>query len=138
MEKYSKTELRKKYLEKRKSLYDIEIKDFSEKIFNRVKEYFDLEKINNIHIFISSEKLKEVKTIRVKNLDIKQQINSKDTLDIAYFTLEYLDKNKNNIGFFDKKATYVLKKSPIKFVKEFKFYFINFDLKENTSEEVTK
>ena len=62
MEKYSKTELRKKYLEKRKSLYDIEIKDFSEKIFNRVKEYFDLEKINNIHIFISSEKLKEVKT----------------------------------------------------------------------------
>ena len=62
MEKYSKTELRKKYLEKRKSLSDIEIKDFSEKIFNRVKEYFDLEKINNIHIFISSEKLKEVKT----------------------------------------------------------------------------
>ena len=62
MEKYSKTELRKKYLEKRKSLSDIEIKGFSEKIFNRVKEYFDLEKINNIHIFISSEKLKEVKT----------------------------------------------------------------------------
>ena len=62
MEKYSKTELRKKYLEKRKSLSDIEIEGFSEKIFNRVKEYFDLEKINNIHIFISSEKLKEVKT----------------------------------------------------------------------------
>ena len=62
MKKYSKTELRKKYLEKRKSLSDIEIKGFSEKIFNRVKEYFDLEKINNIHIFISSEKLKEVKT----------------------------------------------------------------------------
>ena len=62
MGKYSKTELRKKYLEKRKSLSDIEIEGFSEKIFNRVKEYFDLEKINNIHIFISSEKLKEVKT----------------------------------------------------------------------------
>ena len=35
MEKYSKTELRKKYLEKRKSLSDIEIKGFSEKIFKK-------------------------------------------------------------------------------------------------------
>lgn len=46
--------------------------------------------------------------------------------------MEYFDKNKETIGYFDKTATYILQKSPVKFAKEFKFYFIDFDLKENT------
>jgi hypothetical protein len=107
-------------------------------IYNQISSYFLSKDSTKISPLINELDSLKVKTIRVKHLDIKQQIKSKDTLDIAHFTLEYLDKNKNNIGFFNKKATYILKKSPIKFVKEFKFYFINFDLKENTSEEVTK
>ena len=81
-------------------------------IYNQISSYFLSTDSTKISPLINELDSLKVKTIRVKNLDIKQQINSKDTLDIAYFTLEYLDKNKNNIGFFDKKATYILKKLP--------------------------
>ena len=82
----------------------------------------------------------KVRNIKVKHFNISQQIDNKDTLNIAEFTVEYLGKNKNSLGFFDKKASYVLKKSPVQFVKEFKFYFIDFDLKEKDtiSSGVTK
>ena len=80
----------------------------------------------------------KVKNIRVINLEINEEITDKDTLNIANFTVEYTTKGKKSIGFFDKKASYILKKSPVKFVKEFKFYFIDFDIKDSTSVGVTK
>ncbi|MDO4763464.1 MAG: hypothetical protein Q4A00_03690 [Flavobacteriaceae bacterium] len=80
----------------------------------------------------------KVKNISVKSLDIHQEFTEKDTLNIASFTVEYFGKTRNNLGYFDKTATYILKKSPVKFVKEFKFYFIDFDLKEKHSSGVNK
>lgn len=110
-------------------------------IFEQISGYFiepDSAKINPLIRELDSLKVRNVK---VKNLDISQQITENDTLDIASFTLEYSRKDKSRIGFFEKKASYVLKKSPITFVKEFKFYFVDFDIKspkDSTSVGVIK
>lgn len=107
-------------------------------IYDQINSYFlspDSTKISPLLHELDSLKVKD---IRVKSLAISQKITEKDTLDIASFTIEYLGKDKKSLGYFDKKASYILKKSPVKFVKEFKFYFVDFDLKENTESEVTK
>lgn len=110
-------------------------------IYDQIGSYFvelDSAKINPLIRELDSLKVRNVK---VKNLDISQQISENDTLDIASFTLEYSRKDKSRIGFFEKKASYVLKKSPITFVKEFKFYFVDFDIKlpkDSTSVGVIK
>lgn len=49
-----------------------------------------------------------VKSIRVKELSTHQEFRERDTLNIASFTMEYFDKNKETIGYFDKTATYIL------------------------------
>ena len=82
----------------------------------------------------------KVKNARVNTLDITKKINGKDTIDIASFEVEYFGTHQKSIGTFNKKARYILKKSPVQFVKEFKFYFVDFDFKEkeNTASGVTK
>lgn len=107
--------------------------DVDSLIYRQIESYFLKPDSNKIKPLISELDSLKVKNIKVKSLNIFQKIDGKDTLDIADFTLEYLGKNKNSLGFFDKKASYILKKSPIQFVKEFKFYFIDFDLKEKDS-----
>lgn len=107
-------------------------------IYNQISGYFMVADSGKITPLIRELDSLKVKNIKVKTLNISQEINEKDTLDIASFTLEYFGENKKSIGYFDKKASYILKKSPVKFVKEFKFYFIDFDLKENTPTGQTK
>ena len=110
-------------------------------IYNQISSYFINPDSTKINPLISELDSLKVRNIKVNSLDINKEIKGKDTLDIASFTLEYFGKNRNSIGHFNKKASYILKKSPIKFVKEFKFYFIDFDLKEensNTPSGVTK
>lgn len=97
-------------------------------IYDQIAGYFvepDSAKINPLISELDSLKVKNVK---VKNLDISQWVEGRDTLNVASFTLEYSRKDRSRIGFFEKKASYVLKKSPITFVKEFKFYFLDFDI----------
>lgn len=112
--------------------------DVDSLIYDQINSYFITPDSNKIKPLISELDSLKVKNIKVKSLDIHQKITDKDTLDIATFTIEYFGKDKKRLGYFDKQASYILKKSPIQFVKEFKFYFIDFDLKENTSSEVTK
>lgn len=57
-----KSDLRKKYLEKRKSLSDEEIFQHSENIFRNFIEYFKPLTQQKIHIFIPIHKFKEVNT----------------------------------------------------------------------------
>lgn len=107
-------------------------------IYNQISGYFLNADSTKIKPLIQELDSLKVKNIKVKTLSISQEISDKDTLDIASFTLEYFGKNQKSLGYFDKKATYVLKKSPITFVKEFRFYFIDFDWKEKTDAGVTK
>lgn len=58
----TKKEIRKKYLEMRKTLSDDEVLSFSEKIFRNFVDNFEIEPLQKIHIFISIAKFKEVQT----------------------------------------------------------------------------
>lgn len=107
-------------------------------IYEQINSYFIAPDSGKISPLIAELDSLKVKNIRVKSLNIDKKIEEQDTLDIAYFTIEYFDKKKEIIGSYDKKASYVLKKSPVKFMKEFKFYFIDFDVKEIKSSGVTK
>ncbi|SMP20135.1 5-formyltetrahydrofolate cyclo-ligase [Chryseobacterium profundimaris] len=57
-----KSDLRKKYLEKRKSLSDVEIFQQSETIFKNFVEYFKPLSLQKVHIFIPIHKFKEINT----------------------------------------------------------------------------
>lgn len=83
----------------------------------------------------------KVKTVKVGNIEVSKELNKKDTLDFAKFNVEYYDKDNKLIGSFDKNAQYILKAYPVKFKKEFKFYFVNFDVpvkKDSVSVGVSK
>lgn len=110
-------------------------------IYAQMQSYFsepDSLKISKLLKTIDSLKCN---TVKVSNLSIIKKINAKDTLNFAKFNVEYFDKNKNSLGIFDKVAQFTLKPSPIKFKKEFKFYFIDFNVsipKDSTEIGVTK
>jgi hypothetical protein len=91
-------------------------------------------------LFFQSFKDCKVKLVKVKNLSINTEINGKDTLDYANYTVEYKDRDQRMIGEFNKKSQYKLLKSPVNFKKEFKFYFVEIDVqpKDSTSVGVTK
>jgi len=83
----------------------------------------------------------KVKSAKVGNLNVEKKILGTDTLDFAKFEVEYFDRNNKSLGVFNKSAQYKLKLSPVKFKKEFKFYFENFDAplpKDSTSTGVTR
>lgn len=110
-------------------------------IYSQMNSYFltpDSLKIKPILKQLDSLK---VKTVKVGNIEVLKEISKKDTLDFAKFSVEYYDKDSKLIGSFDKNAQYILKAYPIKFKKEFKFYFVDFDVpakKDSISVGVTK
>ena len=58
----TKNELRKIYLEKRESLTDEEIEQYSEQIAERFFQTFDLEKIDYLHCFLPIKRFNEIDT----------------------------------------------------------------------------
>lgn len=110
-------------------------------IYSQMKSYFaeaDSGKLRPILAQLDSFK---VKSAKVGNIEVKKEIRNQDTLDFAKFSVEYFDNKDRSIGKFEKSAQYILKLSPVKFKKEFKFYFVDFDVqkpKDSTSVGVTK
>ena len=110
-------------------------------IYAQMKSYFiekDSEKLAPILKQLDSFK---VKTAKVGNIAVTKEIKGNDTLDFAKFSVEYFDRKDKSLGVFEKNAQYMLKLSPVKFKKEFKFYFVDFDVmppKDSTSVGVTK
>ncbi len=83
----------------------------------------------------------KVKTAKVGNIAVTKEIVGKDTLDFAKYSVEYFDESDRSVGKFEKNAQYMLKLFPVKFKKEFKFYFVNLDTKvpkDSISTGVTK
>lgn len=62
MDRLLKSELRKLYKAKRKALTEQEVNEYSRKIFEQIKNYFDLVKIRNVHLFLSIKRMNEVNT----------------------------------------------------------------------------
>jgi hypothetical protein len=78
--------------------------------------------------------LKEMDSLKVKDakigdIQVSKEIIGKDTMDLAKFQVEYFDAYKRKIGSYSKTVSYELKTTPVKFKKEFKFYFVNFNMK---------
>lgn len=96
-------------------------------IYSQMKSYFledDSAKLKPILKQLDSFK---VKTAKVGNINVTKQIVGTDTLDFAKFDVEYFDHKNRSIGTFEKNAQYMLKLFPVKFKKEFRFYFVDFD-----------
>lgn len=110
-------------------------------IFSQMQSYFhEPDSMTFKPLFKELESLK-VKSVKVNNLKVYKEIQHQDTLDFAKFNVEYFDRKNKSIGTFEKNAQYTLVSKPIKFKKEFKFYFVNFYQplkKDSTSAGVTR
>lgn len=93
-------------------------------IFKQMEEYFYQPDSLTFKNIFEDFKLNDVKSAKVKNLELLEDIKNGDTLNIAKFSVEYFDKNNRYLGDFERKAQYTM--TPNKENKEFKFYFLTF------------
>ncbi len=110
-------------------------------IFAQMRSYFAEEDSNKLTPLLFELDSLKVQRSKVGDITVSKEIIGKDTLDFAKFYVEYFDRKNRLIGRFDKNVHYVLEPSPVKFQKEFKFYFVEFDVKpskDSTSTGVTK
>ncbi|ASW74992.1 hypothetical protein IQ37_10580 [Chryseobacterium piperi] len=112
-------------------------------IYSQMESYFHKpDSLTFKRLFKELDSLK-VKSVKVNSLAVHKDYYKKDTLDYAKFNVEYFDDKNRSLGTFEKSAQYTLLSKPIKFKKEFKFYFLNFYTpspvkKDSTSAGVTK
>lgn len=111
-------------------------------IYSQMESYFHKpDSLTFNRLFRELDSLK-VKTAKVKSLEVYKDYYKEDTLDFARFDVEYFDDKNRSLGNYEKNAQYILVSKPIKFKKEFKFYFLNFYApplkKDSTSVGVTR
>ena len=111
-------------------------------IYSQMQGYFHKpDSLTFKPLFKELESLK-VKSVKVNNLKVYKEVQNQDTLDLAKFNVEYFDSKNKSIGTFEKNAQYTLISKPVKFKKEFQFYFVNFYQnplkKDSTSVRVTR
>lgn len=101
--------------------------------YNQIQGYFLKKDSSNVKNLLKELDSLKVKSVKVKNLEIKSEIKGKDTLDFANYTVEYKNKEQKILGELNKKSQYKLQKTSANSKKEFKFYFVQVDVKENDS-----
>ena len=101
--------------------------------YNQNQGYFLKKDSANVKILLKELDSLKVKFVKVKNLEISSEIKGKDTLDFANYTVEYKNKEQKVLGELNKKSTYKLQKTSANSKKEFKFYFVQVDVKEKDS-----
>lgn len=110
-------------------------------IYSQMKSYFIEDDSAKLQRILQELDSFNVNAAKVGNIAVSKVVVGSDTLDFAKFAVEYFDEANRSIGIFERNAQYVLKPSPVKFKKEFKFYFVNFDglpVKDSTSMGVTR
>ncbi len=111
-------------------------------IYSKIEKYFQKPDSLTFKVLFKELESLQVKKVKVNNINIYQEIQNKDTLDLAKFIVEYFDNKNKSIGKFEKNAQYTLVSKPLKLKKEFKFYFVNFYQepvkKDSTAVGVTK
>ena len=101
--------------------------------YNQIQGYFLKKDSANVKNLLKELDSLKVKNVKVKNLQISSEIKGKDTLDFANYTVEYKNKKQKTLGEVNKKSQYKLQKSSANSKKEFKFYFVEVDVKEKDS-----
>lgn len=107
-------------------------------IYTQMQAHFLTKDSNNLKPLLKEMDSLKVRFAKVSNLTTSKSVVESDTLDFANFDVEYYDKKRTYITTVNRKAQYMLKASPVKFQKEFKFYFNNFYKKETDSIKTTK
>ncbi len=110
-------------------------------IYAQMQSYFYKPDSTTLQPLLAELDTFNVGNARINELSVTNRIIGKDTIDLAKFKVEYFDENTKSIGIFDREANYILIPSPVKFKKEFKFYFLNFypkAVKDSTDVGVTK
>lgn len=101
--------------------------------YNQIQSYFLKKDSSNTKSLLKELDSLKVKNVKVKNLQITTEIKGKDTLDYALYSVEYKNSDQKLIGEINKKSQYRLIKSPKNFKKEFKFYFVEMNVKSEDS-----
>lgn len=88
----TKSELRQKYKAKRQTLSDLEIKDFSQKIFQNLIQKFSFKKGENVLMFLPIQKLKEIDTQAIIEFFWRNDVNVylPKVIDKKIFSLLYI------------------------------------------------
>ena len=95
-------------------------------IYTQMQAHFLSKDSSNLTPLLKEMDSLRVRYAKVSKLATSKSVHEKDTLDFATFDVEYYDKSKTYITTVNRKAQYLLKASPVKFKKEFKFYFTSF------------
>lgn len=110
-------------------------------IYAQMQSYFEKNDSSNLTPLIRQLDSLDVSSAKIGKIEVTDRKTNNDTLDFALFEIEYFDQNRKSLGIFNKNAQYELKLSPVKFKKEFKFYFVKFDAelpKDSTVSGVTR
>ncbi|TDX82680.1 hypothetical protein [Epilithonimonas xixisoli] len=107
-------------------------------IYTQMQAHFLTKDSNNLKPLLKEMDSLNVRYAKVSNLSTSKSVVEKDTLDFANFDVEYYDKKRTYLTTVQRKAQYMLKASPVKFKKEFKFYFDSFYKKESDTTKTTK
>ena len=96
-------------------------------IYSQMLSYFLEQDSSKLWPILTELDSMKVQSAKVGDITVSKKIKDKDTLDFATFWVEYFDRRNKSLGSFEKTAQYVLKPAPVKFKKEFKFYFVKFN-----------
>jgi len=107
-------------------------------IYTQMMAHFLTKDSSNLIPLLKEMDSLKVKFAKVSKLSTSKTIQENDTLDFANFDVEYYDNKRTYITSVNRKAQYTLKASPVKFQKEFKFYFTNFFKKDSDTIKTTK
>lgn len=107
-------------------------------IYTQMQAHFLTKDSTNLKPLLKEMDSLKVRYAKVNNLMTSKEVKNQDTLDFATFDVEYYDNKKTFITTVNRRAQYMLKASPVKFQKEFKFYFTSFYSKKTDSISTTK
>lgn len=107
-------------------------------IYTQMQAHFLSKDSSNLTPLLKEMDSLKVKFAKVSKLTTSKTVKEKDTLDFANFDVEYYDNKRTYLTTVKRKAQFTLKASPVKFQKEFKFYFTNFYKKDYDTIKTTK
>lgn len=108
--------------------------DIDQTLRNQMMEYFETTDSLQINPLVKTLDSLQARYVKVYDITTFKKPVKKDSLDFATYKLDYYDKSRRYLGMLNKEVQYVLKapEQDKQFTKEFKFYFVNFNLKKDS------
>ena len=95
-----------------------------EHLFSQLKSYFSVNQLDEIDTLLVDLKRKNVHFASIDRFNILANDSlTPDSIKRADYTLNLFNKDKKLVETLNRTSVFVLKQEPIKFKREFKFYF---------------